>query len=218
MYLRCDVRPPDGGSTWPQQPQPRPRPDFVTWVTWDEVGPTWGPSFGLLGGLLAPVEDFLAPGLRHCYYHHCHIRRNHFLAGFHFAFCPWDKWCTGYKSLCTALELSPTPTGVSSTLEWLSPSIRKSVKIKGTFTTWNLHFFTRSLTSWLSVKNGFPSRPWCWTKAWISKLKLSVDGHSDDWVASSHFSKSRANRGNKGCLKIFDWTLIYFRHVGWRSG
>lgn len=86
--LRCDVQPPDGGSTWPQQPQPRPRPGFVTWVTWDEVGQTWGPSFGLLGGLLAPVEDFLAPGLRHCYYHHCRIRRNHFVAGFHFAFCP----------------------------------------------------------------------------------------------------------------------------------
>lgn len=138
--LRCDVRPPDGGSTWPQQPQPRPRPGFVTWVTWDEVGQTWGPSFGLLGGLLAPVEDFLALGLRHCYYHHCRIRRNHFVAGFHFAFCPWDKWCTGYKSLCTALELSPTPTGVSSTLEWLSPSVIKRSQRCGNFLKENLKF------------------------------------------------------------------------------
>ena len=35
---------------------------------------------------------------------------------------------------------------------------------------------------------------------WMSTLKLSLVGHSADWVASSHFSNSRANRGKRGCL------------------
>ena len=35
---------------------------------------------------------------------------------------------------------------------------------------------------------------------WMSTLKLSLVGHSADWVASSHFSKSRASRGKRGCL------------------
>ena len=61
---------------------------------------------------------------------------------------------------------------------------------------------TRSLTSLLSVKKGFPSLSWCWTKAWISRLKLSVEGHSVDWVANSHFSKRRASKGNRGCLEL----------------
>ena len=35
---------------------------------------------------------------------------------------------------------------------------------------------------------------------WMSTLNPSLDGHSADWVASSHFSKSRARRGKRGCL------------------
>ena len=35
----------------------------------------------------------------------------------------------------------------------------------------------------------------------MSMLNPSLLGHSALWVASSHFSKRRANNGNKGCLK-----------------
>ena len=35
---------------------------------------------------------------------------------------------------------------------------------------------------------------------WMSTLKPSLDGHSADCVASSHFSKSKARRGKRGCL------------------
>ena len=38
------------------------------------------------------------------------------------------------------------------------------------------------------------------TMTWISTLKPSLEGHSADWVASSHFSKRRARRGKRGCL------------------
>ena len=60
---------------------------------------------------------------------------------------------------------------------------------------------TSSLVSSLSASSGLFSCCWCCTKAWMSTLKLSLVGHSADWVASSHFSNSSANSGNKGCLQ-----------------
>ena len=56
----------------------------------------------------------------------------------------------------------------------------------------------------------------------MSTLKPSLEGHSADCVASSHFSNNRAKRGNRGCLKlncmsveIFPVDLLTYLYI-WR--
>ena len=94
---------------------------------------------------------------------------------------------------------------------------------------------TSSLASSLSLSRGRLSCCWCWTNAcrmikiimmkmlittvlmmtWMSTLKPSLDGHSADCVASSHFSKSKARRGKRGCLYI---CLLSASNWAWVEG
>lgn len=114
--------PQDGDNTSLLLRPQRPRLGFVTSVTLGDVGVGHPSSYD---EALPPVEDCLSR-LRRCCCHHCRIRRNHFATSFHFAFCLWDMWCSDYKSLCTALELSPTLVSVFVTPEWLWSSAKYS--------------------------------------------------------------------------------------------
>lgn len=60
---------------------------------------------------------------------------------------------------------------------------------------------TRLSSSGSSLKKGLWSCSCWWTKFSMSTSKLAEVMHSDPCVACSHFSKSRARRGKRGCLQ-----------------
>lgn len=61
-------------------------------------------------------------------------------------------------------------------------------------------YLTKLSSSGSSLKKGLPSFSWLRTKFSMSTSKLAEVMHSELSVDCSHFSNSRANRGNKGCL------------------
>lgn len=60
---------------------------------------------------------------------------------------------------------------------------------------------TKLSSSGSSLKKGFPSFSWLRTKFSMSTSKLAEVMQSELSVDCSHFSNSRANRGNRGCLR-----------------
>lgn len=64
---------------------------------------------------------------------------------------------------------------------------------------------TKLSSSGSSLKKGLPSFSWLRTKFSMSTSKLAEVMQSELSVDCSHFSKSRANRGNRGCL----WKCVH---------
>ena len=87
------------------------------------------------GAILHFVEDNVDWALLCCRpgrCRHCRSRRSRSSAGSHSASSPWDKLCTGYRSLYTAPELFLTPADESLELEWRGSSEKTTFH-------WELH-------------------------------------------------------------------------------